>query len=131
MMRPVFIILLLLTSCTAEIKPMVLDYDDFGPQVLSYKTLGYGWYEWNSHGSQEKDNIKIVVYKRNKSFAEKKYKDSQSLPVVDYRFISYESALEYFNQNIKELARTNEFPEIIKQLKLTKKKLKQGFKTVH
>ncbi|VAW43948.1 hypothetical protein MNBD_GAMMA02-1437 [hydrothermal vent metagenome] len=123
MIKLAFIIIILLSSCVAKKNQIVLDYTDFGPQVLSYETLGFGWYEWNSHGSKEKDNIKIVIYKNKKSLPLNQYKDSKNSPVVDYRLISYQTALEYLNQNIQNLSQTNEFPEILERLKLTKKKI--------
>ncbi len=123
MTKCAFIVFFLLSSCVYKEKPIVLDYSDFGPQVLSYETLGFSWYEWNSHGSKEKDNVKVIVYKNLKSSAHKRYIDSQSPPAVDYRFISHQKAMDYLNKNIEELSQTNEFPEIIKLLKLTKKKL--------
>ncbi len=123
MFKKLILAFFILSACAAQEKPIVLDYDDFGPQALSYKTIGFGWYKWNSHGSKEKHNIKVVIVKNEKSFAFNEYQDSQSSPVVDYRMISYKSALEYLNQSIEELSQTNEFPEIIQQLKLTKRKI--------
>ena len=100
-----------------------MNYDEFGPQAMSFETIGYGWYEWNSHGSQSMDNIKVVVYRNNKSSVLNQYQDSQSSPAIDYRFIHHQSALDYLNRNIRELSTTNQFPDIVSQLKLTKQKI--------
>ena len=66
---------------------IVLSYDDFGPQVMSYEQIGKEWYQWNSQGPDDlnsRDDIKVVVY-RNVSLDEVKRK----YPVIerqqDYR----------------------------------------------
>ena len=123
MAKLVFIILIILSACAIKSDVIVMNYDEFGPQAMSFETIGYGWYEWNSHGSQSMDNIKVVVYQNNKSSVLNQYQDSQSSPAIDYRFIYHQSALDYLNRNIRELSTTNQFPDIISQLKLTKQKI--------
>lgn len=47
-------------------KLLVLNYEDFGPQVIAYKLIGYEFYQWNHNGSsdpKEKDVIFVVVYR--------------------------------------------------------------------
>ena len=79
---------------------IVLDYYDFGPQVMSYELIGLGKYQWNSQGPDdpnENDDVKVVVY-RNISLneVEKMY------PVIerkqDYRYLEYKSALNLLKQ---------------------------------
>ena len=90
----------LLSSCSAVQKPrantLVLSYDDFGPQVMSYKQLGMGWYQWNSQGPDDPnatDDIRVVVY-RDISADEVK----RIYPVIkkkqDYRYLEYRAALD-------------------------------------
>src|SRR5216117_3865871 len=60
---------------------IVLSYDDFGPQVMSYEQIGKEWYQWNSQGPDDlnsRDDIKVVVY-RNVSLDEVKRK----YPVIE------------------------------------------------
>ena len=83
----------------------VFDYEDFGPQVIAYETIGYQWYQWNSSGDSnpnKTDNIKVVVY-WNESLENIK----QKFPVnpeteKDYRYLSYEAALKYLNSKVTE-----------------------------
>ncbi len=90
----------LLSSCSTVQKPrantLVLSYDDFGPQVMSYRQLGMGWYQWNSQGPDDPnatDDIRVVVY-RDISADEVK----RIYPVIekkqDYRYLEYQAALD-------------------------------------
>ena len=57
-------------NCSRPNEPkaaMVLDYYDFGPQAMSYKVLGYSWWQWQSQGDSDprlRDDIQVVVYRR-------------------------------------------------------------------
>lgn len=84
-------------------KTMVLWYGDFGPQVCAHEVLGMEWYQWNLTGSpnpDEFDPIQVVVYRDIELDVVK-----QLYPVVkelsqDYRYISYQEALNYLNKNM-------------------------------
>ena len=109
--------LALLTSCVTKDEPhpntMVLSYSELGPQVLVYDLIGYEWYQWNSHGDSDPntiDDVKVVVY-RNIPLEKVK----EIYPVIkgkqDYRYLDYETAIDYINKNIdksylEHLART-------------------------
>jgi len=92
---------------------MVLSYSELGPQVLVYELIGYEWYQWNSHGDSDPntiDDVKVVVY-RNIPLEKVK----EIYPVIkgkqDYRYLDYETAIDYINKNIdksylEHLART-------------------------
>lgn len=74
-----------------------MQYDDFGPQVMSYEYLGMEWYQWQSPCCNDDPNqtfdVRVVVY-RNIALneVEKMY------PVIerkqDYRYLEYKAALE-------------------------------------
>ena len=96
---------------------------------MSYETIGYNWYEWNSHGDEKKeDNIKIVVYGGSLEKAKEEYKDNQSLP-VDYRFLSKNEAIDYLERNIKEVQLETDLSELLNKLKETKKRILDNQKT--
>src|SRR6266550_9622667 len=74
---------------------IVLSYDDFGPQVMSYEQIGKEWYQWNSQGPDDpnaRDDIKVVVY-RNVSLDEVKRKYPVIEKQQDYRYLEYQAAL--------------------------------------
>ena len=107
----------LLTSCVTkdESHPnaIVLSYSELGPQVLVYELIGYEWYQWNNHGDSDPntmDDVKVVIY-RNIPLEKVK----EIYPVIkgkqDYRYLDYETAVDYINKYIdkpylEHLART-------------------------
>src|SRR6188474_2630013 len=47
-------------------RTVVVQYDDFGPQITSYKYIGMGWYQWDSQGGDDPNDIvdiRVVVYR--------------------------------------------------------------------
>ncbi len=98
---------LVVIGCSRETKTsIVLNYTDFGPQVLAWQHIGMLWWQWEPHGDshpQTQYDIKVVVY-RDVSLKEiqKKY------PVIpqrsqDYRYFNYTDALDYLNENREEM----------------------------
>ena len=77
-------------------RTVVVQYDDFGPQITSYKYIGMGWYQWDSQGGDDPNDIvdiRVVVYRNiTLNEVEKMY------PVIkqkqDYRYLEYKAALE-------------------------------------
>jgi len=77
-------------------KTVVVQYDDFGPQITSYKYIGMGWYQWDSQGGDDPNDIvdiRVVVYRNiTLNEVEKLY------PVIkqkqDYRYLEHKAALE-------------------------------------
>jgi len=116
-------------STVAEIqKPktntIVLSYDDFGPQAMSYEQIGKEWYQWNSQGPDDpnaRDEIKVVVY-RNVSLDEVKRK----YPVIegqqDYRYLEYQAALHLLKK-YEEDPFWNEYNETKDRARQTKEKI--------
>lgn len=109
MHRYIAIAILLLVSacaCTSSIhrRLMVLDYADFGPQVIAREIIGMEWWQWQRSGDPDpwEYPIKVVVYK---DLPEEKVK--RAFPVdpekqLDYRYVEYDSALEYLNEKIED-----------------------------
>ena len=118
--------LLLFTACTttpATSSVTILDYDDFGPQVVAHEVIGMQWWQWQSHGDARprKYDIKVVVYKDLPLATIKK-----NYPVIpakqqDYRYLQYDKAIQYLNELIKEDA----IPALTTKLKSTRHKLLQ------
>jgi hypothetical protein len=67
-----------LLSCANQkiTNEIVLEYRNFGPQVIAYEIIGMEWWQWNEHGDSRpaEYDIRVVVY-RNASTEEieKKY----------------------------------------------------------
>jgi len=84
----------------------VFDYDDFGPQVLAYETIGYQWYQWNSSGDSDpnkNDDIKVVVYwNESVDMIKEKYPIDPKRK-KDYRYLTYEAAVKYLDSAIAEM----------------------------
>lgn len=84
---------------------MVLDYQDFGPQVAAHEVIGMAWWQWDQHGEPDPDDpydIKVVVY-RDISMEQVQ----ELFPVLeekgqDYRYLSYAQAISYLNETILE-----------------------------
>lgn len=116
--------LTLITACTSnpESTPVtILNYEDFGPQVVAHELIGMEWWQWQKHGDSRprKYDIKVVVYK-NTPLATIK----ESYPVVpekeqDYRYVPHDKAIKYLNTLIEE----DVIPTLTSRLKSTRKNL--------
>ncbi len=116
-----------LLSCANQknINEIVLDYSDFGPQVIAYEIIGMEWWQWNDHGNSRPTeyDIRVVVYKNiNAEEIKKRY------PVIiekkqDYRYLKYQDAIKYLNSKIEEDA----MPSVTTLLRNTLKKLNMVF----
>jgi hypothetical protein len=89
-----------LPASPSQITYLVLDYDDFGPQVASFEHIGYGWWQWNSTGGGKPDSeyeIHVVVYRGVP--LEKVQADYPVIPEKnqDYRYFAYEDALHFLD----------------------------------
>jgi len=101
---------------------MVLDYDDFGPQVAAHEALGMAWWQWDTHGDPDPDHpydIKVVVY-RDVSLEQVQ----ELFPVIeekaqDYRYLPYERAISYLDETILE----DVLAEVTDRLRQTKARI--------
>jgi hypothetical protein len=97
----------------------VLDYADFGPQSLAYKTTGMEWWQWDDHGHPDpayEYDVKVVVYRDIPLI-----QVQESYPVLeakeqDYRYLTYAKAMAYLDEQIQE----NIVLEVTQRLKQTK-----------
>src|SRR6267378_3720349 len=103
---------------------IVLSYDDFGPQVMSYELIGKEWYQWNSQGPDDpnaRDDIKVVVY-RNVSVDEVRRKYPVIEKQQDYRYLEYQPALDLLKK-YEEDPFWNEYNETKDRAQKTKEKI--------
>ena len=104
-----------------------MNYEDFGPQALSWEHIGKEWWQWQPHGDSNpntKYDVKVVVY-RDISLEEikKNYPINQKKN-RDYRYFEYSKALSFLDKNIKE----NVIPETTTRLKQTKNNILKSLK---
>jgi len=83
---------------------VILRYEDFAPQAAAYQLIGFEWYQWNTQGPDKpghRDDVKVVVY-RDIPLEQVK----RQYPLIpkrqDYRYISYDSALQYCARTLGE-----------------------------
>lgn len=107
-------------------KTTVMHYDDFGPHAAVYEWLGDDWWQWQDEGDPDPNkpyNIQVVVY-RDCSLDEVRRK-YPTIPeqLKDYRYISYEEALQHLDALIAE----NALPTLTEQLVATRRELQRRF----
>lgn len=116
-----FLTLFLIVACSTHSNKneMILDYKDFGPQVIASEIIGVDWWQSQSHGGSRpiEYNVKVVVY-RNAELNEIKEK----YPTVpeeerDYRYLEYDLALNYLEEKINE--------DVLEGVTVTLKKTRQ------
>lgn len=116
---------ILISNRTQQI--LLINYDDFGPQAMSYLTIGKEWWQWQSTGSsnpRKKYDIKVIVYRGlEKTEVAKRFPISISKE-LDYRYLSYNSALDYLDAQIEENGRTS---RLSKKLTMTRSKILNHF----
>jgi len=103
---------------------LTLQYQDFGPQVMSYELIGMEWYQWNSQGPDDpnaNDEVKVVVYRKIPlKEVERRY------PVIegkqDYRYLEYQAALDLLRKYEADPF-WDEYPETRDKMKQTKEQI--------
>ncbi len=100
---------------------VVLDYDDFGPQVIANEVLGMAWWQWDNHGDSRHRNydVNVIVYR----YVALKDVASQ-YPVnvekkIDFRYLHYQKALDYLDEKIAE----NAIEAVTETLRKTREKI--------
>ncbi|WP_271784857.1 hypothetical protein [Aquimarina algiphila] len=90
---------------TSTSKTMILNYDDFGPQILAYDFLGFEWWQWDNHRDSDpktKYDIRVIIYKDvSLEIVKNKYPINRNSK-VDFRYASYNGCIEYLDKRIKE-----------------------------
>lgn len=92
--------------CSPCAHTVILSYEDFGPEAMSYELIGHSWNEWKSEGHKLPDDvdIKVVVY-RGVELEELR----KQFPVVqgksDYRYLEYTIAIQFLEEQVKTVQR--------------------------
>lgn len=118
--------LLVTTSAVAQTRhTLILDYNEFGPQVEAYELLGMQWWQWQPHGDSRprKYDIKVVVYKGIDLETVKEKFPVNQLQERDYRYVKYSDALQYLDERIQEI----DIPELTAKLKVTRVRIQDYF----
>jgi hypothetical protein len=84
---------------------LVLAYDDFGPQAMAGQLLGMEWWQWEAGGSweiEDRFDVRVVVY-RGITEREVVAEYPTLVGLADYRYVSYDDAMAYFEENIADI----------------------------
>ena len=115
-------------ACTNQVKQnsVMLDYSDFGPQVIASEIIGMEWWQWQSHGESRpmEDIIKVVVYRDISLEKVKALYPVNPEKRKDYRYLEYKKAFDFLEEKIQE----NVIEKVTNKLKVTKTKLANGLK---
>lgn len=131
MLKHIFISIILFLSGCANANKVVhpnwvlLNYADFGPQVVAQEIIGMEWWQWQDHGGPTHRDyaIYVIVYK---NVPEEKIR--QKFPVrpekqADYRYVEYQMALEYLDEKIEE----DVMESVTNRLKITRETIIRNF----
>jgi hypothetical protein len=115
--------LCLATACAtrAEAVSTVLPYGSFGPQAMSYEVLGFEWWQWQPHGDSRprKYDVRVVVYCNASTDAVARLYPVDRKAERDYRYITYDRALSFLDENIQQ----DVDPALTDELRATRKEL--------
>lgn len=111
-MKPAFTVLLLLlaSSLSVQAGSKEFKYDDFGPQVAVHELLGFGWFQWDSHGDEDPrtdPRIKVVVYWNEELEDVKRQYPVDQATFKDFRFLELGRAIEHLENLIPEFESAN------------------------
>ena len=99
--------LLFLFACGHSPKPYaVFDYEDFGPQVMAWESIGMQWWQWDRHGDSDPDarcDIKVVVYRGGELIEMQRLFPVNRARRQDFRYFEYRAAISYLNGKISSL----------------------------
>lgn len=122
------LLLTFLIACTNQVKQnsIILNYSDFGPQIIASEIIGMEWWQWQSHGESRPTttDIKVVVYKDILLKEVETIYPLNPKKRKDYRYLEYKKALDFLGKKIDE----NILEQVTNNLKLTRSKLINKFK---
>jgi hypothetical protein len=111
------------TACAArtEAASTVLPYGSFGPQAMSYEVLGFEWWQWQPHGDSRprEYDVHVVVYCNSSTDEIARRYPVDRKAERDYRYITYERALIFLDENIQQ----DVDPALTDELRGTRKEL--------
>ena len=82
----------------------VLPYSASGPQAAAHNLIGVEWWQWDIHGDirPREYPIKVVIYWNQTLDQTKKRFPINRERELDFRYVSYPSAIQYLEEKIKE-----------------------------
>jgi len=83
---------------------IVLEYSDFGPQVIASEVIGTQWWQWQEHGDSKPTvyPVKVVVYRGASLDEAKKRYPVDPMKKQDFRYLEYQEALNFLDQKIED-----------------------------
>ncbi len=97
---------LLLVACVSSSNQQILimNYNDFGPQVIASDIIGMEWWQWEVHGDSRPTSypIKVVVYHNISLAAVKNQYPINQREGKDFRYLEYTKAIAYLDEKIEE-----------------------------
>lgn len=119
----VIALLLLLCNCATRIEKstLVLEYTDFGPQAMAYKTLGPKNLQWEPNVPLlvGQGRVFVVVYRDIPLADVAQYFPSDQAKRLDYRYLQYGDALNYLDARISQ----NLLRKVTQRLRETRQKI--------
>ena len=74
---------------------------------MAYEKIGMQWWQWNDHGTSDDPNydydIKVVVYRDMPLVQIKKLYPVNKAKMKDFRYLEYNVAIKYLDENIEDL----------------------------
>jgi len=107
---------------------LVLAYQDFGPQVMAYELIGMEWWQWEGGGSWEpgdRFDVRVVVY-RGLTLAAVQAEYPTVKGHADYRYVSYEDAMEHFERSMAEIEGDPSLEQLHEELATTRARVRQA-----
>jgi hypothetical protein len=107
---------------------IVLAYDDFGPQAMAFGLIGMDWWQWEGGGSWEpgdRFDVRVVVYRgMTLAAVEAEYPTVEGR--ADYRYVSFDDAMEYFALNMAEIEGEPSLQRLHEELAVTRARIRQA-----
>jgi len=125
-------ILLFVTGCVSTGSTnsswLLMDYTDFGPQVIAQEIIGMEWWQWQDYGDSVDQSyaIKVVVYNDIAGEIARREFPVNPEKNLDYRYVEYEKALKYLDEKIDE----NVVESVTERLKDTREVLLRHFNSL-
>jgi hypothetical protein len=107
---------------------MVLAYEDFGPQSMAFGLIGMEWWQWEAGGSWEpgdRFDVRVVVY-RGLTLAEVRAEYPSVKGRADYRYVSYDEAMEHFERSMAEIEGEPSLLRLHGELAATRARVRQS-----
>ena len=84
----------------------MLEYDDFGPQVMAHTLVGMEWWQWEGHGDSNPATIypvRVVVHRGLGAVELAARYPVDPVKKIDHRYVTVERALTWLGEHIAAL----------------------------